>query len=416
MPWLVAVAVCLLAALSVAAFGLGAGSFSPAMVAVGFIALVLAVVVTQVRAVQRTAAIESMARDFYRMDGAVQGMAREQRELKTTSVQLTTQLAGLRAEHQALGESLQQGITSLRESHETITDSLRALLERPQPSYGRYDSAPAHAGFAEPEAEVEMDEPAPAAAEPAPAAETPPPFGDALNLALEPIIDLYTSQTAHYRMVLGMTSEQGRDVPHDVFVHHADRMNLRDQLDVFVTREAIGILFQLRQRDPNLSIFVPIGAATLSSPTALEAIMKILRDEPTLSSGVVFDVPHAVLASLPDASLEGLARLARAGVTLSLSNASISGIDLNALGKLNVRYVGLAAASIGIDSRISHGLAGFVQAARALRIQVVISQVGDPHHVPLLSRVARFACGPAFANPRRLRRNPQMAQQFNAAA
>jgi EAL domain-containing protein (putative c-di-GMP-specific phosphodiesterase class I) len=224
---------------------------------------------------------------------------------------------------------------------------------------------------------------------------------------MEPIIDLYTSQTAHYRMVLGMINDGGQEVPHDVFVHYADRTNARSALDVFVAGEALGILDQLRKRDPKLSVFIPVGAATLASPDSVYKIIDLLKQSPNLASGLVVDVAHAVLASLPESSIEGLALLARSGVVLSLSNAAISGVDLAALGKLNVRFIGLNAANLGLGGRMLPELAGFVQSARALRIQVVVSQVADPRQVENLGRIARYACGAAFAAPRRLRRNGQ---------
>jgi hypothetical protein len=111
-----------------------------------------------------------------------------------------------------------------------------------------------------------------------------------------------------------------------------------------------------------------------------------------------------------------LATLARAGVLLSLSQASISGVDLPSLSRLNVRWIGLAASSVGIGTRISAGLPGFVQAARALRIQIVISHLGDPRHVQGLSRTARFASGPAFALPRKLKRTETEDAALSAAA
>jgi EAL domain-containing protein (putative c-di-GMP-specific phosphodiesterase class I) len=242
------------------------------------------------------------------------------------------------------------------------------------------------------------------------------PLGDALTLALEPVVDLYTSSTAHYRMILGMTNEQGHEVAHDVFLHHAERMGLRDALDLHVVEQSLALLQQLRQRDANLCIFVPVGAVTLANPQAVQNILAALRNVPDLMQGVVLDVAHVVLASLSESSLEGLATLARAGVVLSLSQASISGVDLGSLNRLNVRYVGVTASSVGVGGVVSAGLPGFVQSARALRIQIVLSHIGDPRHVNGLSRISRYASGPAFASPRKLKRTTPDAASLSQAA
>jgi EAL domain-containing protein (putative c-di-GMP-specific phosphodiesterase class I) len=236
------------------------------------------------------------------------------------------------------------------------------------------------------------------------------------TMSLEPIVDLFTSNTAHYRMMLGMTNDQGHDVEHDVFMHHVDRIGMRVEFDQYVVEQSLELVSQLRQRDPNLCVFVSLGAATLASVSAVSNIIAMLQQNTNLSHGVVLDMPHAVLASLSQASLEGLATFARAGVPLSLSQASISGIDLAALNSLNVRWVGLSASSVGVGGNISAGLPGFVQSARALRIQIIISQVGDPRHVQGLSRTARFASGPAFAMPRKLKRTLPDTPDYTAAA
>ena len=126
-------------------------------------------------------------------------------------------------------------------------------------------------------------------------------------------------------------------------------MGLRDSLDVHVVGQTLELLEQLRQRDPNLSIFVPVGATTLANPEAVQHIVALLRAAPGQAQGVVLDLAHATLASLHETSLEGLATLARAGVNLSLSQAAISGVDLAALSRLNVRFVSIAASSIVSD-------------------------------------------------------------------
>ena len=324
-----------------------------------------------------------------------------------------------------LNTGVVEGLGALRESHESLSKDIRSIVESQrniqqavadvsvtaQHSSDLQDALQREQQWAAQQQAIEA-EPEP---EPVPAVEQTP-FGEALNLALEPIVDLFTSSTAHYRMVLGMTNEQGTEVPHEIFVHHADRMGLRDKLDMHVVEQALDLLQTLRQRDPNLCIFVPIGAATLATPAALQHILALMRQQPDEASGLVVDIPHAVLASLPEASLEGLATLARGGVALSLSQASIAGVDLSALHRLNVRYVSLSASSIGLGGHLSAGLPGFVQSARAMRVNIIVSHVGDPRQVQDLARTARFASGPAFASPRKLKRTQVAETQYTAAA
>ncbi len=200
---------------------------------------------------------------------------------------------------------------------------------------------------------------------------------DKLVVSLEPVIDLFTSKTAHYRLHLGMAKPEGGEITQDVLLHHADRTGLRADFDVFAAREALELLRRLRQRDEALNIFMVIGPSTLQSDVALGRILNDMHDHEDVASGLVFELPHAMLAGLSDAGLEGLAKLARAGVLLSLSNVAITGIDLAPLTTLNVRYLSLSAVSVGGAEGPSPALVTFAQGARVARIQTIITGVVD---------------------------------------
>jgi EAL domain-containing protein (putative c-di-GMP-specific phosphodiesterase class I) len=226
---------------------------------------------------------------------------------------------------------------------------------------------------------------------------------DQLVVSLEPVIDLFTSKTAHYRLHLAMAKPEGGEVAQDVLLHHADRTGLRSDFDVYAAREALKLLGRLRQRDPGLSIFMAIGPSTLQSDVSLNRILTDMHENSEIAAGLVFELPHAMLAGLSDAGLEGLAKLARAGVHLSLANVAISGIDLAPLATLNVRYLTLGAAAAGGQEGPSPALVAFAQSARAARIQTVITGVVDRRIVQRLTKITRFASGPVFAEPRRVK-------------
>ncbi len=230
---------------------------------------------------------------------------------------------------------------------------------------------------------------------------------DQLVISLEPIIDLFSSKTAHYRLHLAMAKPEGGEVAQDVLLHHADRTGLRPEFDVYAAREALNLLGRLRQRDETLSIFMAIGPSTLQSGSALNRIIADMHEHDQISDGLVFELPHAMLAGLSDSGLEGLAKLARAGVYLSLSNVAVSGIDLAPLATLNVRYLTLSAVTAGGIEGPSQQLIAFAQSARAARIHTVVTGVVDRRVVQKLTRVSRFASGPVFAEPRRVKTGVQ---------
>jgi EAL domain-containing protein (putative c-di-GMP-specific phosphodiesterase class I) len=429
--WLLGVALLVGATLCIAAYALGSGTTTVGMLCMALIALALAQGVATLRTQVQASEFQRTMANQQDYSGAIASIAEETHRLNTEGMNLARHVEQFRQDTATHNGTLAEGLAALRQGHQEVSENLKSIMDAQRDIQDNLMEAAKHRINAsvlneaidrEQQwlAQFEADVPPP----PPPVMEEPEPvtafeqsaLGNALTLALEPIVDLYTSNTAHYRMVLGMTNEQGQDVPHDVFLHHAERMGLRDALDQHVVEQALALLAQLRQRDAGLCIFVPVGAVTLANPLAIHHILNTLRNLPDLMQGIVLDISHAVLASLSESSLEGLATLARGGVLLSLSQASISGVDLGALNRLNVRYVGVAASSVGIGGIISAGLPGFVQSARALRIQIVISNVGDPRHVEGLSRISRYASGPAFAVPRKLKRtSPDTASLAQAA-
>jgi EAL domain-containing protein (putative c-di-GMP-specific phosphodiesterase class I) len=414
------------AVMSIAAYSLGSGTTTVTLLSLALIALALAQVAGMMRSYISQGVLAKLVESQTDVAEQVKRVSNESRRINFENENLARNVEQFRFETSALNISLSESLAALRESHETTAESLRAILSAQRDIQSTITSQTQQAALNEAIAREQMwlaqvteqQTPAPEVVATAPAA---PDFqqsglAETSTMSLEPIVDLFTSNTAHYRMMLGMTNDQGHDVEHDVFMHHVDRIGMRVEFDQYVVEQSLELVSQLRQRDPNLCVFVSLGSATLASVAAVSNIIAMLQQNTDQSHGVVLDMPHAVLASLSQASLEGLATFARAGVPLSLSQASISGIDLAALNSLNVRWVGLSASSVGVGGNISAGLPGFVQSARALRIQIIISQVGDPRHVQGLSRTARFASGPAFAMPSKLKRTLPDTPDYTAAA
>lgn len=244
------------------------------------------------------------------------------------------------------------------------------------------------------------------------------PFGDQLLVSLEPIIDLSTGRTAHYRMHLALADGQGEELASDTFLHHAERIGVRSALDVFVAREADALLRKLRQRDPQLNIFMPIGASTLASRQSIAQINADRKAASDISQGLIFEFPHTMLAGLTEQALEGLAELARQGARFGLSNVSIAGLDLNAMNTLNVRFVSLDSSAIDAVHGPSLAMASFTQTARASRVQMIISGVADQRVIGKLPQITRLVSGPCFALPRRVKKEAveNAAVDFHVAA
>ncbi len=292
------------------------------------------------------------------------------------------------------------GIADVKASHLELQSAVSRLVRPPIEDVSRVE---------------ELEEPQPhSAAQPAApvtaaqVADVATPLTELTTFALEPIIDVQSRRTAHYRLHLSV-KVGAEDIGGERLLHHAARVGLRPQLDYVSVCETLGLLSRLRQRDVDLCILMNVGAETLRDADVIAQILSACEAAGPIAKGLVLEMPHAALSGLSEQALEGLAELARHGMHFALSQASISGLDLAAMAQLNIRHVGISAGGIDADGP-SPTLVGFVQLARLSRIDVIVMDVRQVTLMPKLKNIIRLACGPFFAEPRRVKRMSGLVQ------
>jgi EAL domain-containing protein (putative c-di-GMP-specific phosphodiesterase class I) len=225
------------------------------------------------------------------------------------------------------------------------------------------------------------------------------------NFLLEPIIDLTTNRTAHYRVRFSITAANGIEIDYSKLTLNADRGELRPTLDVHVINQAIPLLRRLRAKHPAMRMFIPMGAATLVSQHTIAMVTQMLSEADNVAQGVVFELTHGSLAVLNEAGISGLAAIARMGATLALTEASIAGLDLPALHQLGVKFIGVEARSIEPGFGTTQSWLDFVQVARGMNFQLLMTNVENSAQAATASQIARLVAGHYFAPPRRVKIN-----------
>jgi EAL domain-containing protein (putative c-di-GMP-specific phosphodiesterase class I) len=225
------------------------------------------------------------------------------------------------------------------------------------------------------------------------------------NFLLEPIIDLTTNRTAHYRVRFSITAANGIEIDYSKLTLNADRGELRPTLDVHVINQAIPLLRRLRAKHPAMRIFIPLGAATLVSENTIALVTQMLSEADNVAQGVVFELTHDALAGLNEAGIAGLAAIARIGATLALTGASIAGLDLAALRQLGVKFIGIEARSIEPGFGVTQTWLDFAEVARGMQFQILLTNVENSAQAASASQIARLVAGHFFAPPRRVKTN-----------
>jgi EAL domain-containing protein (putative c-di-GMP-specific phosphodiesterase class I) len=226
---------------------------------------------------------------------------------------------------------------------------------------------------------------------------------DHLTFLLEPVIDLATNETEHYRARYNMATTTGSEIGFDRLVANADKSGLRPSLDMHVVNQALPLLKKLRIKHPNLRLFVPIGVSTLTSEPTLRKILDLVDEIGEAATGLVFELDHEDLGRLSENGVTGLAMLARRGIAMALVNVMVAGLDMGSLRHLGVKFIGIGASSVESGYGVSPSWQEFVQVARGLQFQVMLLDVATSQQAASASQVARFAAGSFFAPPRRVK-------------
>ena len=321
------------------------------------------------------------------------------RDLAEKTETMTTRLA--EAERQGKQPVLQ--LDQIMADVRTLRDGFRNLhlpSGKPQPP----QREPAEA------VSVPAATPVPAAAPPAPRSTT-----EHLELLLEPVIELATGNTAHYRALLDLTDDHGHVVRHAELMEKADRGGMRPVLDAHMVKLVAPVLRRLRVKNPGLRAFVPIGIATLASREETARIAASLERGADIAGGIVFEFKHRELGALDTAGIENLARLGRLGATMALSQVQVAGLDLASLRHLGVRFLSFPPNAADGGSGPTPAWREFVQYARAMQFQIIVSNITTPQQAAAATQFGRFGYGPFFAPPRKVKADAGASPHLRSA-
>lgn len=240
-------------------------------------------------------------------------------------------------------------------------------------------------------------------------AQKPQSAAEHLELLLEPVIELAKGTTAHYRALLDLTDDQGHVVRHADLMQKADQGGMRAALDAHMVKLVAPVLRRLRVKNPTSRAIVPIGLSTLSSREETARIVSNLERDVDIAGGIVFEFNHRDLGALDDEGIQNLARLARLGATMALTEVQVAGLDLSALRQLGVRYLTFPPHAADGGSGPTAAWREFVQYARAMQFQIIVSGITTPQQATAATQVGRFGFGAFFAPPRKVRSDAGLA-------
>lgn len=238
-----------------------------------------------------------------------------------------------------------------------------------------------------------------------------PSKADNLDFYLEPIIDLSSGRTAHYRASVSLRLADGARFGMDSVKQGAERAGVGSMFELLAFVRAVPVLQRLKSRGRSVSIFAPASAASFANPKFMQRIGNLLSSEPEIAAGLVIEVSESEMARLSDEGMRGLAKLADQGICFCLSGTKGRGPEVATLADLGFRYVIM-------DARLIESGMGkdFVAGCRQNGIEIIAGQVDERDMLLGLPDRATFGFGPLFAAPRLVRPSQDEATGKAAAA
>jgi EAL domain-containing protein (putative c-di-GMP-specific phosphodiesterase class I) len=313
---------------------------------------------------------------------------RSLRKMTETMQAMDARLSDIEARPAAQPEILEEIAAEMR----SLRDGIGTLVQQaPEP--------PAAEERQEPQLDIPPEALAPSSA-PAPAKAQ---ANERIELMLQPMIELSSGATLHYRALLCLTDEAGRRFDHDQVMAKAEEGGMREILDSHALKLVAPVLRRLRVRNPGMRVFVSLGSTTLQSGAGTARLLTVLEQERDIASGIVFEIAQDVLAGLDTQGIENLAQLGRLGTIMGLSNVAAAGADLPALRQLGVKFLSIPAAAFDAGFGASSNWRDFAQYARAMQFQMIATGVSSAQQASAATSIVRFGCGPFFAPPRKVK-------------
>jgi EAL domain-containing protein (putative c-di-GMP-specific phosphodiesterase class I) len=236
-----------------------------------------------------------------------------------------------------------------------------------------------------------MPEPAPPP--PSPRRTEAPARNEGVEFYLEPIVDLGTSATAHYRASLALTDSKGARLAHEDLFIDAERFGTRASLDATAATRAIPVVRRLAAKRPQLRVIVPLGRETPSAPQAMDLIEQRLAEASDCAGSILFEFDHAALAGLDARGIDGLERLSRQSGGLVLGSTRTAALDFIALRKMRVRMLSFDLAELAQRDSVARFASG-------QGFDVIVTSLVTADQISRAGMVAHYGRGRAFAPPR----------------
>jgi len=210
---------------------------------------------------------------------------------------------------------------------------------------------------------------------------------DRLTLYAQPIVELRGGTVSQYELLLRMIDEDGKLLPPNAFLPSAERSGLIEDLDAWVTTQAIHLIDREARAGRDLRLEVNLSGRTLGSSQLTGAIEAHLAETSIDPASLIFDVTETAAVVNMEEAKEFASTLAGLGCRFALDDFGAGFGSFYYLKYLPLDYLKIDGDFIAHLVRNPTDQAvvkAIVELARQLDMATIAEFVGDERTIALL--------------------------------
>ena len=211
--------------------------------------------------------------------------------------------------------------------------------------------------------------------------------GDGFVLYGQPIVELRTGSVAQYELLLRMRGPGGELLPPNAFLPSAERGGLVEEIDEWVTRQAIGLIHDHSADGAGLRLEVNVSGRTLASPRLPAAIEDQLRRTPINPASLILEVTETAAIVNMDEARAFATELSRLGCRFALDDFGAGFGSFYYLRHLPLQYLkidGDFVGGLGTSETDRAVVRAMVEIARQLDMETIAESVTSDEAVRML--------------------------------
>jgi cyclic-di-GMP phosphodiesterase TipF (flagellum assembly factor) len=226
-----------------------------------------------------------------------------------------------------------------------------------------------------------------------------------IEINLQPIVGLPQRKPRFYDVAVRLKTVTGDAIEPAEYRAFADAHRLSPRLDTLVLARGLVVLKRLVQRTPEMSVLVPISAASWLDARFFRDTAALLDTAGDHCGQLIIDMPFASLHNLGAIERDAVRELVEKGARFSLSGATTLALDGRQMGEIGVRAVRVPAATLFAPSTRAdihpQDVATLMQRSG---VDFIVSDIELEAQIPdLIDYGVRFAQGHVIGAPRPVR-------------